>query len=1180
MRYKELINLNKSFQYSINLQYDIDNIDKVKGYIPTKQSIRILKEYLKNIVLDTTDKTTVLIGPYGKGKSHLALVILSILSSDNKTIINDLVKKIKDIDEETAALIKDLLKKKTKFLPLIINSNNQDLQQALLISINKAIEKYELKDITLKTYFSNVIEFIEKWKNEYPGTLKLFEDELKKYKLNVEEYILKLKEFSTDAYKIFLNIFPLISSGMEYNPLVNTDVVEILNEFNHKICEEYGYSGTFILFDEFSKFIESSVDRNNAKDMKVLQDIAELCNRTKGNQIHLACITHKSINEYIRKIPANKIDAWRAIEGRFKEIYFTTSSKQNYELIGNTIISDKDKIKELIEKDAILTEIYENCYEIYKTTYNFKSYKKNIEINTFPLNPISTYALPIISEKVAQNERTLFTFLSKRGKNTLQEFLSKAEIGDLLEVNKLYDYFEDLFKKEIFNEKIREIWMKCDVALKKTDIEDEKIILKGLAIIKIVDSEDLLPSNNITLKNAFQNIDVDYTIDQLIEKGILIRRRLNYNLDFMPGIKININEKINDVIKTKFRNIDLAKELENIYRLGYVTAKKYNDEFSMTRYFRHRFITIEEFMTYKDVQELIKFENSDGIIINVIEKDYKKLDDFFNNKDKFECYSNLIINIPKKAFDFEQEILELLSIRHLKGDNDLLDENELLIEYLDILEEDLLEIIKNKVENMFDIEIGNSNLIWRGEFLDIKTPRELNRKVSEICSEIYCNTPKINNELINKRKISSIILKARNKIVDGIFSGNLEFEGHGPEVTIIRALLTNKGLGTKNEIDRDIDLVIQALIVEVMNIRNKKIPFKSIYDILEGTAHGFGMRRGVIPIYIAMVLSQFKEDIILYTGERNKKEVPLNYNTLNNINENPELYYLEIDEGSREKDEYFRGLERVFLVDRHKNMNKYERLMETMQDWIKALDKFTRVHEHIFNSEKIINSDVIKLRKELLKYDVNVREFIFNSIPRICNIEDLQKTLGRIVEIKDYLDSRSRNVKLELIDLTKDMFVEGYKGSLGQALNIWINDMEQYKKDYLYDVVTNKLIDYAKKLKNNNEEIIIDRISIIITGLTIADWNDETIEVFLDTLSNCLEKIRDLKDNIDENSEAITLVSNIEGNKVEKVFEKTEISVLGSTLVNEVEEAFEEYGESITDDEKRTILIELLEKFI
>ncbi|WP_415304845.1 DUF6079 family protein, partial [Clostridium perfringens] len=167
MEYRDIISLNKSFQYSINLQYDIDNLDKVKGYIPTKQSIRILKEYLTSIMLDSTDKTTVLIGPYGKGKSHLALVLMALISSENKTIINDLVKKIRVIDEETADLIKALTKNKTRFLPLIINSNSQDLQQSFLMSLKQAIEKYGLEEIELNTYFTSVIDLINLWKKSY-----------------------------------------------------------------------------------------------------------------------------------------------------------------------------------------------------------------------------------------------------------------------------------------------------------------------------------------------------------------------------------------------------------------------------------------------------------------------------------------------------------------------------------------------------------------------------------------------------------------------------------------------------------------------------------------------------------------------------------------------------------------------------------------------------------------------------------------------------------------------------------------------------------------------------------------------------------------------------------------------------------------------------------------------------
>lgn len=41
----------------------------------------------------------------------------------------------------------------------------------------------------------------------------------------------------------------------------------------------------------------------------------------------------------------------------------------------------------------------------------------------YPLHPVSTFILPRLSERVAQNERTLFTFLSANGTSTLPAFL-------------------------------------------------------------------------------------------------------------------------------------------------------------------------------------------------------------------------------------------------------------------------------------------------------------------------------------------------------------------------------------------------------------------------------------------------------------------------------------------------------------------------------------------------------------------------------------------------------------------------------------------------------------------------------------------------------------------------------------------------------------------------------------
>ena len=79
MGYNKILSINESFQYSINLQFDINNIEKVREYIPTKDSCKVLENYVDSL-LGNFSKATTLIGPYGKGKSHLLLILLTIFN--------------------------------------------------------------------------------------------------------------------------------------------------------------------------------------------------------------------------------------------------------------------------------------------------------------------------------------------------------------------------------------------------------------------------------------------------------------------------------------------------------------------------------------------------------------------------------------------------------------------------------------------------------------------------------------------------------------------------------------------------------------------------------------------------------------------------------------------------------------------------------------------------------------------------------------------------------------------------------------------------------------------------------------------------------------------------------------------------------------------------------------------
>ena len=80
-------------------------------------------------VLNNKEQATLLIGPYGKGKSHLLLVLLAVLSlernAQNDKIIKKILKKIQSTDEIGTQVSKELeeLWKRNKYLPLPLSGS-------------------------------------------------------------------------------------------------------------------------------------------------------------------------------------------------------------------------------------------------------------------------------------------------------------------------------------------------------------------------------------------------------------------------------------------------------------------------------------------------------------------------------------------------------------------------------------------------------------------------------------------------------------------------------------------------------------------------------------------------------------------------------------------------------------------------------------------------------------------------------------------------------------------------------------------------------------------------------------------------------------------------------------------------------------------------------------------------
>ena len=231
---------------------------------------------------------------------------------------------------------------------------------------------------------------------------------------------------------------------------------------------------------------------------------------------------------------------------------------------------------------------------------------------------------------------------------------------------------------------------------------------------------------------------------------------------------------------------------------------------------------------------------------------------------------------------------------------------------------------------------------------------------------------------------------------------------------------------------------------------------------------------------------------------------------------------------------------------------------------------------------KNVSDEISKLRSELVKYEINYRSFIFNNLLKYLNVESYNECISKLKEIKDYLDNHDDRVREYLISLTNDIRDYNYSGTLSGNLNKWYRGLTEEQRDHLYDSETNEFLRFIQKCTNNEIEII-DRLAYIFSNLSIEDWNDNSINIYLDGIKNSKEIIESYEVSFDkDDSEGLIKIvfENPNSKSMEKTFNKTEISPLGSTLFNAIEEAVEEYGDSIDDNEKRNILMEILSKYI
>ena len=348
------------------------------------------------------------------------------------------------------------------------------------------------------------------------------------------------------------------------------------------------------------------------------------------------------------------------------------------------------------------------------------------------------------------------------------------------------------------------------------------------------------------------------------------------------------------------------------------------------------------------------------------------------------------------------------------------------------------------------------------------------------------------------------------------------------------------------------------------------------------------MRKGLIPIYLAAVIHEYKREVII---SDQFGQVSLSADTLLQINAKPDMFTLSYLDWNPEKEGFVQSLSECFaeyVVDVEKGANSYDYVVSAMRRWYMALPKFAKESKKAADGKKIIKEyqEVLKL----LKQNISGNELLFERIPKLYGMNEFRESLAdNIKAVKKFYDEYLPNVKKNLIKETKNIFVLSKekervtKMSLSSVIKDWCESLDQTVFEQLFTDGTEKCLGLFKSI-TNDDELTITRLAKLATDLRIEDWDEKVVGLFCSNIKRYKETAEAYHSEVKEAANAqntstyqITFLDD-KGVAVTKRFNSVEGTGKGKLLHNQVTAALESMGRSISDQEKRQILMEILKE--
>jgi hypothetical protein len=791
----------------------------------------------------------------------------------------------------------------------------------------------------------------------------------------------------------------------------------------------------FIVIDEFGKILEHAANKNPEKEIYFLQKLAEFVNVPTRNIILLTTL-HQNFGAYATKLTEQQKHEWHKVKGRFHEVVFAEPVEQLLYLTAQQL----DK-KNYVERSTLsLDKIFELAR---KSNLISGSFKFDTAKRLFPLDPVSATCLTVAVQRYGQNERSLFSFLTAKGSDSINEFTGNDR--STYNVARIYDYLKYHFYTALTETNADSMgWRALSVAIER--IENSQLstddITSALKIVKTIGILNMF-FNGIILDAQFLKTYCEFALDipngeDIVKKLVSLKiiRFASYKSQYIlyEGTNIDIENEIykaSAIVPTPTLSVDeIAPYVKQ--RVSIASASYYKT--GTPRYFE-----------YKVSNEPLAGDGISGDIDGIINLIFPLYDNFNEvielsrlpkNRACIYAYFRNTDIVVKHL----HEIKKLQYIIDNVAFDDRVAQTE-LANQKDFETHKLNEVIS---ASLFST---NKNIIWinDGTELIVNSSRQFNSLLSSVCDKVYSKTPIIRNELINRQKLSSAISLARVNLLDAMLN-HADEKDFGfaentfpPEKTIYFTLFRNSGIHRLDDngnyilgepLGNELKSLWSACVAFVKQSTDKPRKLQELVDILRSSP--YKLKQGVIDFWIPIFLYVNQQDFALYNG---------NTFVLNITKEVFELIQKRIRDFSI----------RAFNVSgvKFEFFNKYRQFLNKEQASAITADSFIETVKPFFRFYRSLNNYAKITRKFDNPFTAKFRDVLSNAKdPSVTFFEELPAALGYTdLNSSEFVEQYIGLIKTAVRDLNRcyDLFIDRLEASIIERFGL-PSQFEEYKQ--------------------------------------------------------------------------------------------------------------------------------------